>query len=165
MNAFGKDTVSLILDFDFSTRQLAIKLLPENIVSISKSAERENIFVVDFSELIGESKEPRFLENLLFEACLKIKNSEKLSGMSLDGWMNLLTHFRGEAERGDVEAMNTLAGLLAEQSVVLKDVTLVDEAENWFKMAASNNHLISKKYLSDVWPTAKIFYLERIREG
>lgn len=85
--------------------------------------------------------------------------------MSVDGWGNLLAHFRGEAESGDVEAMNTLAGLLAEQSVILKDASLIDEAENWFKMAALNNHSISQTYLMNVWPTAKIFYLERIREG
>ncbi|UOD31541.1 sel1 repeat family protein [Massilia violaceinigra] len=161
MEFLRKNTISLRLDFDFANKKLTIHPAEKDDVVLTAENPNDQIFLVKFSDIFENSEDPRFLENLLFAACIKLQKGD-LGGMKNTSWENLVSHFRADAESGDAEAMNTLAGLLAEQSVVVRDMKLLEEAEKWFKAAAEKHHVKAMIYLADVWPTAKAFYRDRI---
>lgn len=67
------------------------------------------------------------------------------------------------AKAGDPEAQNVFGMMLLERGVAQLSVSLLDEAEDWFRKAANAGHMAAGRFLNEGWPRIKREEGERIR--
>lgn len=67
------------------------------------------------------------------------------------------------ANDGNADAQRAFAGNYLGNSIKLRDISLLDTAEHWYKQAADNGNSEAESYLKQSWPNDKEKYKELIQ--
>lgn len=167
MNNSNGNTINLCLSVDLSSNRVSVYSFSNDVSHQlgSNLALQQRLFDIDFTDLQDNANQSQLFVKMLFASCTRLTDSKQIPSMTEGGWKYLIDDFRQKAEQGDSKAMYILAGMLAEHAVLLKNLNILEEAQNWFEAAAAHGNENAKEFLLKVWPSAKEFHRKRIEQA
>lgn len=153
---FPKSNACLRIYFDISGEKLFVH-------AEAAAPPEEGVKISEINLATYQSEE--IAESIVGRVVLQSLRTLSGLGPSVDNDEAIVQLIEPRAKAGDSRAQRIMASFCEIKAVRLRDLSLLEEAESWYRQAVALGDQDAIRYFSDVWPRHKRTVQEMINGG